>query len=257
MVEFEEMTPDKMKELISLTGFDFDLLTKDYFITLFLFLLKDVKGIYFKGGTALQKILLDYSRLSEDIDFTVTRNLENVIKDIRKKLGDNKLVEKITMDKKVSGFTRLVIHYKNFSNQEDKIFIDLNKRAKLFLKPQKLEIKHFYSKFMPSFSINCLNKKEMIAEKMTAAITRNKPRDHFDLFELIQKKFEIDLKLVEKKCLQQGKKLSIPKIFHNANKLKNQWNQDLLPLTSKQPSFETTMKTLAKHFNLKKHKKKN
>ena len=51
---------------------------KDYYLTLILYLIKDVNGIYFKGGTALNKIFLNHARLSEDIDFTLTINEKKI-----------------------------------------------------------------------------------------------------------------------------------------------------------------------------------
>lgn len=71
MVRIQKIDEVVFEDLVSTYGFDYDLLLKDYFISVLLYLLKDVKGIYFKGGTALQKIFLNHSRISEDIDFTI------------------------------------------------------------------------------------------------------------------------------------------------------------------------------------------
>ena len=45
-------------------------------------------------------------------------------------------------------------------------------------------------------------------------------------------------------------------MFKRANKLKNRWDKDMIPLLSEEVSFKTVMQTLAKYFNLKKEKKK-
>jgi len=58
----EKSDEERIFEIIANTGFKFDLLLKDYYVTVLLYLLKDETGIYFKGGTALQKILLKYSQ---------------------------------------------------------------------------------------------------------------------------------------------------------------------------------------------------
>lgn len=65
-----KISEDRLLEVSAKTGFLDYLIQKDYYATLILFLLKDIKGIYFKGGTALQKIFLNYCRLSEDVDYT-------------------------------------------------------------------------------------------------------------------------------------------------------------------------------------------
>ncbi|MBN2126985.1 MAG: nucleotidyl transferase AbiEii/AbiGii toxin family protein [Candidatus Diapherotrites archaeon] len=253
MDEIKGITEKELKDIAAKTKFNELLLEKDYLLTELLFLLKDIKGIYFKGGTALNKIFLNHARLSEELDFTSTKKVSVIEKQIKLKLKDTKF-NKITHDKRVDKFTRLIIHYKLF-HENGTIFIDLNQKAKLNSKPEKHEIKHFYSEFIPSFSVNTLSEKEMIAEKMQAAISRNKPRDHFDLFQLIEKGIKIDLNLVKQKCIQSKTEFSILKMFHNANKLKNRWNTDLIPLLNEEVSFEKTMKTLAKYFNLKKEKK--
>lgn len=46
------------------------------------------------------------------------------------------MFKKIGHDKRVDKFTRLIVHYKLF-HEEGTVLIDLNKRAKLLLNPQK------------------------------------------------------------------------------------------------------------------------
>ena len=58
MDERKKISEDDLRHVSSVTGFKDPLITKDYYVTEILFLLKDVKGIYFKGGTALNKIFL-------------------------------------------------------------------------------------------------------------------------------------------------------------------------------------------------------
>lgn len=251
----KKLSEFEFKDLAARTKFNPILLAKDYYLTLALYLIRDVEGIYFKGGTALQKIFLDYSRLSEDIDFTVTRDVETVTQEITKALQEPGFFEKVLPGKNVEGFTRLVAHYKGFNGEKETIFIDLNKRAKILLQPEKHEIKHFYGGFIPGFSMNTLAKKELIAEKVSAAIIRNKPRDHFDIYEIILAKQPIDLELVRKKCEQSNKEFDITRMFANANRLKNRWDEDLAPLIAKQVSFHQVITGLAKHFNLKQEKK--
>ena len=245
---------DKLDFIIAEKGFLRELLIKDYYITVLLFLLKEVKGIHFKGGTALQKTILDYSRLSEDIDFTLDRDLENVKMDITKKIIDSKLFREIAKDKDVDGFTRLIVHYDSELGK-DTVFIDLNERGNLLTKPELKKIKHFYPN-IPPFELSCLSQKEMIAEKMAATIGRNKPRDHFDLYKILKKGYKLDLSLVKKKCEQSGDEYSIIKMFNRAKKLKNRWDEDMIALLSEQITFQEVMTTLAKHFNLKEEKDK-
>jgi predicted nucleotidyltransferase component of viral defense system len=126
----------------------------------------------------------------------------------------------------------------------------------MYLNPEKSNIHHFYKEFIPNFSFNTLNHAEMIAEKMAAAIGRNKPRDHFDLYKILKKGHDIDLSLVKKKCEQSGDEFNIIKMFNQAKKLKNRWDEDMTALISEPVTFQEVITTLAKHFKLKEAKEK-
>src|SRR3989344_7713921 len=248
------ITLSELKIISDKEGFNINLIEKDYLITYLLYLLKDINNVYFKGGTAINKILLNHARLSEDIDFTLTGSILNAEKEIKNKLKGT-MFSRISHDKRVDKFVRLVVHYRLF-HDEGTIFIDLNERAKLFQKPERRQIPHFYKEHIPPFSVNTLSKEEMIAEKMAAAIGRNKPRDHFDLYKIIKAGYPIDLDLVKKKCEQSGDEFNIIKMFHQAKKLKNRWDEDMIGLISEQITFQEVMRTLAKHFKLKEEKEK-
>lgn len=252
MDKIKELLEDEFEQIAAEREFNRGMLIKDYYITLLLYLLKDVKGILFKGGTALQKTFLDHSRISEDIDFTLERDIDSVKKEI---IGIiDKPFGKVSKDKNVTMFTRLIVPYNTFLGKGE-IFIDLNQRAKTFLKPEKLKINHFYPN-IPDFSFQCLAKKEMIAEKVAAAIGRNKPRDHYDIYQIIKHKLPINMKLVSAKCKKSGNDPSIIKMFNKAKKLHNRWNTDMSPLIAEDISFQEVIETLANHFKLKKEKEK-
>ncbi len=257
MDEIKKISYDEIKSIASEHGFDIDLMLKDYYVTFVLWLLKDVKGIYFKGGTALQKIFLNYARLSEDADFTVTVDMEKVKEAVKQALQNSKAFTKVTRDKDVEGFTRIVAHYKNFSEKDDVVFVDLNKRSKLILTPELYEINHFYQNHLPSFSVPTLAKDEMIAEKMAATMGRNRPRDHYDVYTIIKAGIPINLELVKQKCKQSGVEFNVERMFSKADKLKTRWDQDMIPLLAEEVPFVEIMKTLAKYFKLKEAKEKN
>jgi predicted nucleotidyltransferase component of viral defense system len=232
------------------------LLCKDYFLTLILFLIKDVKGIYFKGGTALQKIFLNYSRLSEDIDLTLSRDISVVEKEIKNIIEASNLFIEVTKDKDVDGFRRMIIFYKNFNGLSDTIFIDLNAREKIIEKTERYKINHFYYPSIANFEFPTLSRNEIVAGKVAASIGRNKPRDHYDIYRIIKENIKIDLNLVKKKCSSSGVEFNIERIFIAGNKLYKRWNNDLSNLLVEEITFQEVMKTLATHFNLKDEKEK-
>lgn len=256
MDEIKKISSDELNEVAAKQGFGIDIIHKDFYLTIILYLIKEVQGIYFKGGTALQKIFLNYSRLSEDADFTITRETKEVIIEITTILEKSKIFTKITKDKDVEGFIRLVVHYNDFSNKERTVFLDLNRRANLLLKPETNQIKHFYKGIFPDFSLNTLAKEEMISEKVAAAISRNKPRDHYDLYRIIKAGIQINMKMAAMKCKQSKVEFNITKMFNNAQKLKRRWDEDLLPLLAEEVSFEEVMTTLAKYFRYSEVKEK-
>jgi len=254
MDETKKISPEKLTAIVAEHGFNPELTLKDYYVTVILYLLKDVKGIYFKGGTAIQKIILDHSRISEDVDFTCTRDISILRKEIEGIIMKSGLFEKVTKDKDVDGFLRLVAHYTNLIGEDDTVFIDLNSRAKLSLPPETHKIKHFYKDEIPKFEVKTLAMEEMIAEKMAATIGRNKPRDHFDLYKIIRKKLPINVGLAKRKCEESGDEFSIRGMFNNAKKLKNRWDKDMIPLIAEEIPFQDVIKTLARHFRLKEEK---
>ena len=256
MAEIERIHVIDFEDIAVRTKFNKEKLTKDYFLTLLLYLIKDVEGIYFKGGTALNKIILNHARLSEDIDFTLTRDISEVKKDIVEIVEKSGLFEEITQDKDVEGFLRIVVHYKGFANEKDAVFIDLNKRGELILPSEVHKLNHFYSPFIPEFSVKTLAKEELIAEKVAASIGRNKPRDHFDVYKIIKAGIPINMEIVKKKCESSETEFSIIKMFNQAKKLKNRWAKDMVSLISEDISFQEIIKFLSKHFNLKEEKEK-
>lgn len=256
MATITPITENQLNEVVAIHGFNPELLQKDYYIIVILYLIKDVSGIYFKGGTALNTLFLHHARLSEDIDFTVTRNPKEVQAEVVSVLQEAHMFTTITEDKNIPEFVRIVLSYKTFSGKEDKIFIDLNKRATMLSRPEEHCIHHFYHDFIPQFSVKTLALEEMIAEKLKATMTRNKPRDHFDIYKIIEANLPINTKLTERKCKEAGKEFSIIRMFKNAQKLKTQWEPDLVPLLTKEVPFETIIKALATHFKLKDEKEK-
>lgn len=256
MDEIKKISLEYLQKISAEQQFNLKLIIKDYYITLILFLLKNMAGMYFKGGTALQKMFLDYSRLSEDIDFTVIGDMQEIKAQIEKKLDETRMFGKITKDKHVEGFLRLVVPYKFIDGEEGTVFIDLNKRAKISFHPETHIVSHFYKEHIPPFSVQTVALREMIAEKMAATIGRNKPRDHFDLYKIIEKKLEIDVSLVKKKCIESGVEFNIIKMFNNGQKLHKRWHQDMVFLLKEDIPFQKVMQTLSTHFKLKEEKDK-
>lgn len=235
-------------------GFDLATIAKDYYLTLLLYRLSGIKGLYFKGGTALNKIYLNHIRLSEDLDFTAKGNIKKAEEAIRQAALREKEFTEITHDKKTPEFVRLLVHYKSALGA-DYVIVDLNGKASVHLKAEEKEIRHFYYGKIPKFSIQTLSLKELIAEKVAATVQRNAPRDYYDIYNIINKKMPIDKALVKKKLKEHGGKFDIGRIFRRGNKVYARWETDLLPLTKTKPDYKKVIRTIAKHFRYKQGKK--
>jgi len=245
----EIITLDQLRIIAGQKRLSIVMIEKDYLVTLLLYLIREVSGIYFKGGTALNKLYLHHKRISEDLDFSLTRDIEDIEKDIRKAL-EGSIFTTITRGKDSGGFTRLIIHYKLF-HEDGTIYLDLNKKADLILKPEKWKIIHFYAGVIPEFEIFCINKDEMLAEKLRATIERHKPRDYLDLYNIIKSGNSINLEITRKKLESAGKKLDIKLVFNNTNKVFRLWKKDLAAITKEEISFQQVISFLTEYFHFK------
>lgn len=244
----EIITQDEIQILSRDLGFQAIFIEKDYYLTVLLYLVRNIKGIYFKGGTAINKILLNHPRLSEDIDFTCIRDIKEISKELMNALEKENVFTRVEKGKDVDGFVRYLVYYDGFFEKENFIYIDLNQRGKILLEPQQKQFRHFYKEKIPEFQIAILNETELIAEKICAAITRNAPRDYYDLYNLINSKHTIDLKIVRQKFKLDKKEFKTEMIFKSAAKIFNKWESDLWPLTRTKPSYKEVIGALAKYF---------
>ena len=213
------MDRDKLEKIIPFIAekynFRFETIEKDYYLTL---ILNSVEShlsdkIVFKGGTLLNKIHLNYHRLSEDIDFTYF-NLEGLqtrsrrsraITPIREKMPELlKLLELKSERPEGEGFnnsTQYVfnISYPSFiSGKDENIKLEISLRQTPIDKPVHNVITHFYKDpftgedLIPKNKILSLTLNEAVAEKLRAAITRKEVaiRDYYDLWFIAESKFD-------------------------------------------------------------------
>ena len=213
------------------TGFPLRLLEKDYYITVVLSRINELSNdLIFKGGTCLSKIYYSYYRLSEDLDFTLklsgnsTRTTRsNAIKAIRgglrsflKAFGMN--VE--DLDKAGHRESTQYIFYLEYDsvvlNKKESIKLEIGMRFNPLLPIVSEKVNH---KFLHPFtkehlfdagSVNCLALKELVAEKLRAAATREviAARDFYDLGYLLKEEFDFKnnelLALFRKKLEEDG-----------------------------------------------------
>jgi predicted nucleotidyltransferase component of viral defense system len=192
------------------TNFDAYLIEKDYFCSLVLHSLSNSKSkLYFKGGTLLSKVYAGFNRLSEDLDFTVPLSPKAKRAERSSAVSSSKELF-LSLPSKINGFeiskslkgSNNCIQYNGeityqscIDQQDNRILFEIGLREEL-LTPyavcdaNTLVINPLTGKVLfPIFQITALSKKEAYAEKIRAALTRERAaiRDLYDVNFAIQK----------------------------------------------------------------------
>ncbi|MCX6815212.1 MAG: nucleotidyl transferase AbiEii/AbiGii toxin family protein [Candidatus Aenigmarchaeota archaeon] len=248
MGEIKLISENRLKYLAGLKGFNLIYLEKDYFLTVLLYLIKDVEDIVFKGGTALNKIFLNHTRLSEDLDFVCRKNVSMVKNEIVKILQSNKeIFSRFAFENETPEFFRVKVFYRGFFSKSDYVILDVNGKGSVLLPPEKRGVPHFYEE-IPKFVVAVLNPEELVAEKIRALVMRNQPRDYFDVYVLLKAGYKINFELVKKKLKEAGQDFEPERIFKNAQKVYSRWDSEITQLTNKPEEFVTVIKRLEKEF---------
>ena len=161
---------------------------REYCQHLFLSFLYQEKGaekMLFKGGTAL-KIAYQSPRYSEDLDFSLLKisfpHLENLLLKMTEKLEKTNLPSEIVESKETTGgyLAKLAI---KFYQEKVNILIQGSMRKR---NGQDADIKLIKNDFIPAYTVRLLPEKDLIGEKIQAALTRGKLRDFFDVYYLLR-----------------------------------------------------------------------
>ena len=216
-------------------NFRLEIVEKDYYLTV---ILNNIEShlsdkLVFKGGTLLNKIHLNYHRLSEDLDFVDFSRAEmntrakrsRAIKPVRENMPEFLKILGLESEKpEGEGFNNSTqyifnISYPSFiSGKSERIKIEVALRQFPLDKPVHNIIKHFYQNpftgedLIPSNKILSLSLNEAVAEKLKAAITRRDLaiRDYYDLWHIAKIKFDFHnkkfLSIFKKKLEGEGYK---------------------------------------------------
>jgi predicted nucleotidyltransferase component of viral defense system len=143
------------------------------------------KGIYFKGGTAL-RIVYGSPRFSEDLDFGSTRHdideIEKAVLQALIEIEREGIKTAVTESKKTSGGYLAAIDL-----VLDTGVVSIRLEASFREKALKGEVETIASDFMPAYLINVLAQEQLVEGKLSALQHRQKPRDFYDLYFLLQK----------------------------------------------------------------------
>lgn len=179
-------------------------IVREYIQHLFLsslYKLPNAEKLLFKGGTALRFIYRS-PRFSEDVDFTGEniyhyRVIDDLFIDALSEIEKQGIKISFRDTKPTTGGYLGIIHYEVHDFKEDMKFeISLRKGKKL-----SKEITSIINDYTSPYTLVCLPGEKIVKGKMSALLTRKKPRDYYDLYFFLR---HPDLcKVVEKTRLKE------------------------------------------------------
>ncbi len=174
------------------------------------------------------------NRFSEDLDFTATSKLDfpGLLKGISASLQLMNVRNEIKEFESVSGFSGRIKAYGPLnSSEKDVSFVklDISNREKISLKVNLKEIDSNFPDLLP-FSLQVMNEKEILAEKIRAVMTRNQARDVYDLYFLLKKGIKLDIPLSNKKLEYYKLKFSMELFEKSLEKKRDVWKTELNPI---------------------------
>lgn len=228
---------------------------KDYLLELVLFLISrnSKDELVFKGGTCLSKFY-GLDRFSEDVDFSLRKEIDIglLLKRIVLGLRMFGIEAEIKESKKVQNSASSIIRtkgplYKGTPNSLSSARIDVNLKSEVDLEPAVLKYQPIYPE-LSSFTLMVMQEKEILAEKVRAIMTREKARDVYDLWFLLNKKIDVDFGIISKKLDYYNIKWNKKKFEETLKSKKKIWEKEMGMLIETVPDFSTVTKEVLKSF---------
>jgi len=231
------------------------------------------KVLAFKGGTCLKKIYFENYRYSEDMDFTLVSNGDNILSndDIFLAFSDLFLAikEEANIDLTIpenakeihesSGSLKFYIKYVGpLGGNGDHVKVDLTKGEKLEFDTVYRKVLHQYSdleELGKDFNVQSYHINEVVIEKMTALMGRTVPRDLYD-FDYLTNFEGVELQNVyyefERKATHKGHnpKEFIEKVSKKIQILESTWNENLSHQVKDLPKFKDVWRDVNKQFRI-------
>lgn len=244
------MNREDLKDYLGTTAFSLGHVEKDYLqhIALGALSRKWSAHLVFKGGTALQKTGL-ITRFSEDLDFTEEKDIspdkpaDTVVKAIE---SYNYPVEVDRFsDKDITAGFRIKVQGPLFRNDRGvcSIRFEVSRRENVIKEPTVEEIDPPYKDVLP-YVINVMNRDEITAEKVRAVLTRDKVRDVYDIYKLIEYGAIFETDMINKKLEYYDMKFDVPEFIQRCKILSDRWSKDLRSLMDAVPDKAEALDTI-------------
>ena len=234
---------------------------RDIILTYVLRILSDsiLPQLAFKGGTCLKKTYFGKTgRFSMDLDFTsVSIKLEELRNKLKQSLHNKTVYDidfKIIEENVGSESYLVVVKYAHAWNPGSEFELQVSYREQPVLPTVELPLfKEMYFKFceFQSFSVRCMQKDELLAEKIRAAFQRVRSRDLYDLYLFTKRHYDKDIvkTLVVIKCWNARDPFNPEVLLDRVAKADYDW-EDLQRLVRKGslPSQGDVLKRVLKNY---------
>ena len=188
------------------------------------------KRVFFKGGTAI-RLVYGGERFSEDLDFTVDQKEDELIENLHKffRRLENLYAFSFKERKTITGKTYLMTATIPQIEQDTFIRLDFSLRSdSVFPLTAILENKGY--PIIMNNLIWTLGKDEIFAEKIRAFMNRDKFRDLYDLWMLLQLGAKVDIGLINQKLSYYSEEFDREVFMEKLDSVdKNKFIQDLRP----------------------------
>lgn len=171
-------------------------------------------SIFFKGGTAL-RLIYGSPRFSEDLDFSTTiggiKQIEDALQEALKEVEREGFKTEIIESKETTGGYLAIIEFL-LVEQKVSLQIEISLRDKEL----KREVITIVNDFVPPYTIMGLVKEQLVSQKIQALLTRQKPRDFYDLYFILRANL-----------LPPQEKEILPKILKKLTESRLSWGREL------------------------------
>ena len=131
------------------------------------------------------------------------------------------------------------LHAENPASQA-RLRIEISQRESLLQEPSFKEVNPIYPDLQP-YTLLAMAEEEIFAEKIRAIMSRNKPRDVFDLHFLLGKGIRFNLEFVNKKLEYYKEKFDRKRFLEKVKEKKASWTSELKIYSKTVPEFEEVL----------------
>lgn len=241
------ISKEELKSYAQLKKLNLGQAEKSYFQDIMLFILYEQFGqeLVFKGGTALQRAY-GLDRFSEDIDFTLTKELP--LREVLERGLARFYLEAEIQEAGSALSLNYVLRirgplYIGIRNSLCRIELDFSRREQVLLETTMITLGRLLEE-LPAFEVVVMAKEEILAEKVRAVLTRTKARDVYDVWFLLQAGTKMNFGLLAQKLQYYQKGYRPAELRQHLHLKESIWESELTPLIPRVPPFRQVVREI-------------